>query len=126
MRQSTSLRDLVARLVRDISLLLEQRLELFKAELKQDAVHIAKNVGLLAAGTVGAGVGTLFLVLALALWVGDLIGSRPGGLAMVGAGIVLAGLALAFWGVRSLGRQQLVPETVRTLRRDAEWLQHQV
>jgi uncharacterized membrane protein YqjE len=125
-RRSTSLRDLVARLMRDISLFLEQRLELFKAELKQDAADVAKNVGLLAAGAVGACVGALFLVLALGLWVGELIGSTPGGLAIVGAVLGLAGVALGFWAARSLGRHRLIPETVRTLQRDAEWLQHQI
>jgi Putative Actinobacterial Holin-X, holin superfamily III len=126
LRQSTSFRDLVGRLMRDIGLFVEQRLELFKAELRQDAAHIAKNVALVAAGALGASVGVLFLLLALGLWVGDLVGSTPGGLAIVGGGIALAGAGLTLWGARSLGRQRLIPETVRTLRRDAEWLQHQV
>jgi hypothetical protein len=124
--RSTSLRDLMSRLRRDISHFVEQRLELFKAELKQDAADIAKNVGLLAAGAVGAGVGALLLVIALALWVGEVVGSTPGGLAIVGGGLALAGAGLAYWAARSLGRQQLVPETVRALRRDAEWLHHEV
>jgi uncharacterized membrane protein YqjE len=126
LRQSTSLRDLATRLMRDIARFLEQRFELFKAELKQEAADIARNVGLLAAGAVGASIGALFLLLALGLWVGNLVGSTPGGLAIVGAGLALIGGALAFWGARSLGRQRLMPETVRALRRDAEWLQHEV
>jgi uncharacterized membrane protein YqjE len=125
-RQSTSLRDLVARLMRDIGRFVEQRIELFKAELKQEAADIAKSVALLAAGAVGASVGALFLLLALGLWIGDLIASTPGGLAIVGAGLALVGGGLVLWGARSLGRQRLMPETVRALRRDAEWLQHEV
>jgi uncharacterized membrane protein YqjE len=126
LRQSTSLRDLVARLMRDIGRFVEQRIELFKAELKQEAADIAKSVALLAAGAVGASVGALFLLLALGLWIGDLIASTPGGLAIVGAGLALVGGGLVLWGARSLGRQRLMPETVRALRRDAEWLQHEV
>lgn len=125
-RQSTSLRDLVARLMRDIGRFVEQRIELFKAELKQEAADIAKSIALLAAGAVGASVGALFLLLALGLWIGDLIASTPGGLAIVGAGLALVGGGLVLWGARSLGRQRLMPETVRALRRDAEWLQHEV
>lgn len=125
-RQSTSPRDLVARLMRDIGRFVEQRIELFKAELKQEAADIAKSVALLAAGAVGASVGALFLLLALGLWIGDLIASTPGGLAIVGAGLALVGGGLVLWGARSLGRQRLMPETVRALRRDAEWLQHEV
>jgi uncharacterized membrane protein YqjE len=125
-RQSTSLRDLVARLMRDIGRFVEQRIELFKAELKQEAADIAKSVALLAAGAVGASVGALFLLLALGLWIGDLIASTPGGLAIVGTGLALVGGGLVLWGARSLGRQRLMPETVRALRRDAEWLQHEV
>jgi uncharacterized membrane protein YqjE len=125
-RQSMSLRDLVARLMRDIGRFVERRIELFKAELKQEAADIAKSVALLAAGAVGASVGALFLLLALGLWIGDLIASTPGGLAIVGAGLALVGGGLVLWGARSLGRQRLMPETVRALRRDAEWLQHEV
>ena len=125
-RQSTSLRDLVARLMRDIGRFVEQRIELFKAELKQEAADIAKSVALLAAGAVGASVGALFLLLALGLWIGDLIASTPGGRGMVGVGMALGGGGLVLWGARSLGRQRLMPETVRALRRDAEWLQHEV
>jgi uncharacterized membrane protein YqjE len=125
-RQSTSLRDLIARLMRDFGRSVEQRIELFKAELKQEAADIAKSVALLAAGAVGASVGALFLLLALGLWIGDLIASTPGGLAIVGTGLALVGGGLVLWGARSLGRQRLMPETVRALRRDAEWLQHEV
>ena len=125
-RQSTSLRDLVARLMRDIGRFVGQRIELFRAELKQEAADIAKSIALLAAGAVGASVGALFLLLALGLWIGDLIASTPGGLAIVGAGLALVGGGLVLWGARSLGRQRLMPETVRALRRDAEWLQHEV
>jgi uncharacterized membrane protein YqjE len=112
--------------MRDIGRFVEQRIELFKAELKQEAADIAKSVALLAAGAVGASVGALFLLLALGLWIGDLIASTPGGLAIVGAGLALVGGGLVLWGARSLGRQRLMPETVRALRRDAEWLQHEV
>jgi len=125
-RQSTGLMDLAGRLVAELGRLFDQRLELLKAELKQEATDGAKSLGLLAAGAFGASVGVAFLLLALGLWVGDLVGSTPGGLAIVGGGLALIGAVLGLLGARSLGHQRLVPETVRELRRDAEWIQHEV
>jgi uncharacterized membrane protein YqjE len=124
--RSTSLLDLAARLAGEVRHLVDQRLELLKAELKQEASDIVRSLGLLAAGAAGASVGAVLLLLALGLWVGDLVGSRPGGLAIVGAGLALVGGVLVLLAARSLGRRQLVPETIRELRRDAEWIEHRI
>jgi len=120
------MRELATRLIRELGLFVEQRLELLKAELKQEASHIAKSLGLVIAGAAGASVGGFLLLLALGLWVGELVGSIPGGLAIIGGGLALAGGFLILVGTRSLGQQRFVPETVRALRRDAEWIQHEV
>jgi Putative Actinobacterial Holin-X, holin superfamily III len=96
---------------------------LFKAELRQEARNVVRSLGLLVAGAVGMGVGSAFLLLALGLWVGNLVGSTPGGLAIVGGGIALAGAALGFLAIRNLSRQRFAPETARELRRDVEWIQ---
>jgi uncharacterized membrane protein YqjE len=119
----TSVVDLATRLIADIGRLVDQRIELFKAELRQEAKNVARSLGLLVAGAVGMGVGSIFLLLALGLWVGDLVGSTPGGLAIVGGGFALAGAALGFLAIRNLRRQRFAPETARELRRDVEWIQ---
>ena len=119
----TSVVDLATRLIADLGRLVDQRIELFKAELRQEARNVARNLGLLVAGAVGMGVGSAFLLLALGLWVGDLVGSTPGGLAIVGGGFALAGAALGFLAIRNLRRQRFAPETARELRRDVEWIQ---
>jgi uncharacterized membrane protein YqjE len=119
----TSVVDLATRLIADLGRLVDQRIELFKAELRQEARNVARNLGLLVAGAVGIGVGSAFLLLALGLWVGDLVGSTPGGLAIVGGGFALAGAALGFLAIRNLRRQRFAPETARELRRDVEWIQ---
>jgi Putative Actinobacterial Holin-X, holin superfamily III len=124
--QSVSLLELVTRLVADLDRLVDQRLDLLKAELKQEATSIAKSLGVLAAGAVGAGVGVAFLLLALGLWAGHLVGSTPGGLAIVGGGLALTGAGLGLLVIKNLERQRLARETVRELRRDAEWIQHGV
>jgi hypothetical protein len=123
---SASLLDLFARLSADVGRFVDQRFELFKAELKEEAADAAKAVGLLAASAVGASVGALFLLLALAFWLGDLVGSRPGGLAIVGGGLALLSGGLAFLANRSFGRRRLVRDVVDDLRRDAEWIRHEV
>ena len=119
----TSVIDLATRLIADIGRLVDQRIELFKAELRQEAKNAARSLGLLVAGAVATGVGSVFLLLALGLWVGDLVGSTPGGLAIVGGGFALAGAVLAVFAIRNLKRQRFAPETVRELRRDVEWIQ---
>lgn len=124
--QSVSLLELVTRLVADLDRLVDQRLDLLKAELKQEATSIAKSLGVLAAGAVGAGVGVTFLLLALGSWVGHLVGSTPGGLAIVGGGLALTGAGLGLLVIKNLERQRLARETVRELRRDVEWIQHGV
>jgi hypothetical protein len=114
--------DLAVQLVTELGRLLDQRLELLKAELTQEATALAKGGGLLAAGAVGAGIGLAFLLLALGLWVGHLVGSTSGGLAIVGGALTLSGVALGVAALKSLERRRLASETLRELRRDAEWI----
>jgi hypothetical protein len=114
--------ELATRLIGDLERLVDPRLELLKAELKRDAASAARSLGVLAAGLLGTGAGVAFLLLALGLWVGNLVGSTPGGLALVGGGLAVAGAALSAWAAKRLGRQRLARDTVRELRRDAQWI----
>jgi hypothetical protein len=118
--------ELAGRLISDLGRLLDQRLELLKAELTREATSLAKSVGLLAAAVVGGSVGLAFLLLALGLWVGQLVGSTPEGLALIGASVAVAGLVLGLLAVKRLERHGLAPETIGELRRDAEWIRHGV
>jgi hypothetical protein len=121
-----SLLDLGRRLVGELARLLDQRLDLLKAELKQEASEAVRHLGLVIGGMLGASVGVVFTLLALGLWIGDLVGSTPGGLVIVGGSLTLIGAALGLLGIRSLHRQRLAPETAREFRRDAEWIRHEV
>jgi uncharacterized membrane protein YqjE len=125
-RQAASFMDLGSRLIGEFSRLLDQHLELLKAELKQGASEAFRHLGLVVGGVAGAGIGLVCLLLAIGIWIGDLIGSRSGGLAITGAVLLLLGSGIALAGVRSLGNQQIVPESVRELRRDAEWIRNEV
>jgi uncharacterized membrane protein YqjE len=125
-QDTPGLLDLAARLVAEVRRFVDQRLELFKAEIKEEAAHTVRGLGLLAGGTVAASVGVVFLLLAAGLWMGDLVGSTPGGLAIVGGGLAVVGGSLALLAKRSFRRRRLVRDTVDDLRRDAEWIRHGV
>jgi uncharacterized membrane protein YqjE len=118
--------DLAARLAGEVRRFVDQRLELFKAEIKEEAAHTVKGFGLLAGGAVAASVGVVLLLVAAGLWVGDLVGSTSGGLAIVGGALAVVGGGLALLAMRSLKRRRLVRDTVDDLRRDAEWIRHGV
>ena len=124
--QTVSLLELATRLVADLRRLIDQRLELLRAELTEEATRVAKVLGVLVAGAVGAGIGVAFLLLALGLWVGHLVGSTPGGLAIVGGSLVVTGVGLGRLSIENLERQRLAQETGRELRRDAEWIRNGV
>jgi hypothetical protein len=120
--QRASFLELALRLLTELRRLFDQRLALLRAELAQEATALAKNLGLLVAGAVAASVGIAFLLLALGLWVGQLVGSTSGGLVIVGAGLGAIGVLLALPALRSLQHRRFAQETLRELRRDAEWI----
>jgi uncharacterized membrane protein YqjE len=120
---STSLRDLATRLIADFRRLAEQHVALLKAELTQEATRLAKATGVLVAGTVAVALGALFLLVALGLWIGDLIDSTPGGLAIVGAILAVAGAVAGLLAVKELQRRKFERASAE-LRRDAEWIRN--
>jgi hypothetical protein len=122
-----SFANLVTRLLNGIVRLLDQKLTLLKLELKQELGAAVRRAGLLAVGGVVGAFGGLLLILALTIWVGELVGSIPGGFAIVGGALVLAGGIVFLSMRRQLAEQRFVPEkTVQELRRDAEWIKHEL
>jgi Putative Actinobacterial Holin-X, holin superfamily III len=121
-RESPSLTDLVFRLFGELGRLVDQRLALLRAELKAEVADVGRNFALLVAGAVVAIIGAAFLLSALALWVGDLVDSTPGGFAIIGGIVTLAGGIAFRVGARDLAELRFAPKTVRELRRDVEWI----
>ena len=117
------MRDLAARLVADVRRLVDQHVQLLKAELAHEAARAAKAAGMLAAGALGVALGALFLLVALGLWIGDLIDSTPGGLAIVGGALAIIGGVLGFLAVKELQRRKFERASAE-LRRDAEWIRN--
>lgn len=124
---SASFGSLISRLLNEIVRLLDQKLDLLKVELKEEIGAAVRRIALLAVGGVIAVLGGFFLIVALAIWVGELVDTMPGGFAIVGGVLAIGGgLLLAAMAAR-LGEQRLVPrQTVQELRRDVEWVKHEL
>jgi uncharacterized membrane protein YqjE len=118
---------LLTRLIGDVVRLLDQKLTLLKLELKEELAAALRRSALLAVGAVMAGLGSLFLILALAIGLGELVGTTAGGFAIVGGAFVLGGLVLLITMRQQLAGLRLVPKhTVHELRRDREWIKHEL
>jgi uncharacterized membrane protein YqjE len=119
--------SLLNRLVADIVRLLDQKLALLKLELKEELAAIVRRSVLLAVGAVVAGLGGLFLIVALAIGLGDLVGTTAGGFAIVGGAFVLGGAVLLISMRQQLAELRFLPKhTVHELRRDKEWIKHEL
>jgi uncharacterized membrane protein YqjE len=119
--------SLLNRLIGDIVRLFDQKLALLKLELKEELAAAIRRSLLLAVGAVVAGLGGLFLILALAIGLGELVGTTAGGFAIVGGAFVLGGIVLLISMRQRLAELRFVPKhTVRELRRDKEWIKHEL
>lgn len=122
-----SLGGLITRLLNEVLRLLDQKLALLKLELREELGAAVRRSALLAVGGVVAVLGALLLVVALAIWIGELTRSPSGGFAIIGGGLALGGALLLLTMRRRLAEQRVVPEqTVRELRRDVEWIKHEL
>lgn len=126
-RNSSSFMGLVDRLVGDLLRLLDQKLALLKIELNEQFTAAVRTFLFLAIGGVVVGLGLLFFAIALALWVGEVINTIPGGFALVAGVFTVAGGILLMTMKGKLSQQRFVPkETVQELRRDAEWIKREL
>jgi uncharacterized membrane protein YqjE len=124
---AASFGSLVNRLLEEILRLLDQKLTLLKLELREELGAAVRRTALLAIGGAVAALGSFLLIVALAVWVGELVGSIPGGFAIVGGVFALGGVILLLSMRRQLAEQHFVPrQTVQELRRDAEWIKHEL
>jgi uncharacterized membrane protein YqjE len=132
--EGRSLGQLLKQLMREVSTLLRQEVELAKAEMSEKAARAGANLGALAVGGGVALLGALallaaaiygltalldgFLSLRVAVWLAPLIIGLI--LSAVGYGLVRKTLA-------RLKSESLVPrKTTQSLREDKEWLKEKI
>jgi len=113
-------------LLRDVSLLVRQELQLAKAELREKGALAVPAVAMFgAAAVVGlatVGALTAFVILVLTLFLAPWLAALIAGVVLA---VVAAGLAMA--GRQRLERMgQPVPEqTIRTVQEDVQWVKEQ-
>ena len=132
-RQNESLPSLFARLTDELTQLVDAKLELLKAELRQEASGYAVGAGLMLGGIVIAIVGFALLNVAIAFLISTLFDAAQWSpAARYGLGfIITAVLYLVISAIiiivakNRLAKQRLAPKSAADLRRDKEFLKQE-
>jgi uncharacterized membrane protein YqjE len=112
--------DLLGHTVR----LLDQKLTLLRLEVEESLGVLMRHVAVIVCGGALAGLGLVLSSIALALWIGNHLGSTLAGFAITGAGFLVAGAAMvAIRVLLGVGPKRLVPErSVKELEKDSRWI----
>lgn len=117
---------LIEELLGKTTRLLDQKLTLLRLEVEESLGTLLRHVAVLIAGGVVVGLGLVLASLALALWIGDRLGSAAAGFAITGGAFLVIGVAVI--GVRlqrGVGPKRLVPErTMKELEKDTRWIKN--
>jgi hypothetical protein len=115
---------LVEELLRNTAKLLDQKLMLLRLEVEDSLGTLMRHLAVLLIGGALAGLGLVLSSIALALWIGNQVGSTIGGYALTGAGFLLAGAVLVTVRLsRGVGPQRpLAGRTIKELEKDTRWL----
>jgi hypothetical protein len=125
-KDERTLGEMFAELSRETRTLVQQELQLAKAELTEKASNMGKGVAFIVGGGLIAYAGLLAIVAALVLIL-IAIGLPPWAAACLG-GLLVAGIGylLVRSGLAALKSQELAPrKTIDTLKEDAQWLKAQ-
>jgi len=120
-----SLGELVASATSDISTLMRKELALAKVEIKQEAVNAGKGAAGFGAAAFTGLLALIFLSIALAYGIGNLLGDHTGlGFLVVGLlYLIVAGIA-ALVGKKSLKKVGPPEKTIETLKDDVAFAKH--
>lgn len=115
-----TLGELVSGMTADVGLLVRKELELAKAEVREEAQTSAKAAGLLGGAGLAAHFALLFISLALAWGLAEIM---PTGFAFLLVGIAYAALAavLAMKGKERLREVRAPEQTIETIKEDVAW-----
>ncbi len=121
--QDASLGDLVAAATQNLSTLMKQEVQLAKIEIKREVVAAGKGAGLLGgAGALGA-LGGIFVSIALAYALNEVLPTFLSFLLVGVVYLVVAGL-LALVGKKSLSKVGPPEKTIATMKDDVAWAKH--
>ena len=104
--------------------LFDQKLMLLRLEVEDSLGTLMRHLAVLLIGGTLAGLGLVLSSIALALWIGNQVGSIIGGYALTGAGFLLAGAVLVTVRLsRGIGPQRpLAGRSIKELEKDTRWL----
>jgi len=132
---SDDLPTLLERLAKDVATLVDQKVTLFKVELKEEVNAYVRGAIVILAGGIVAAVGFALVNIALAFGISTLFAdANISQAAKYAFGFVITGLLYLIIGSivilitkNRLARQGLIPRrTVEELEKDKEWLQNEV
>jgi len=121
-----SLGELFSQLGEDLGQLVSTQMELARTELKEEAREAGQAAGMFGAGTVLGYLALTLLCFAAAWGLSEVV---PEGVAFLIVGVVVgiaAGVALMLGKQRLDAAKDVAPQTVRTLKEDAEWTREQM
>jgi hypothetical protein len=102
--------------------LLDQKLTLLRLEVEESVGLLMRHVAVIVCGGVLAGLGLVLASIALALWIGNYLGSALAGFAITGAGFFVVGAVMVAVHL-GVGPKRLVPErSVKELEKDSRWI----
>lgn len=116
-----SLGELFGELTSDVSRLFRQEVELAKTEAREEAQRAGKGLAMLATAGLAGWLTLVMLSFALAWWLDK---AMDRGLAFVLIGVLWAVIAavLVSVGKKRLAEARPLPQTVETLKEDAQWV----
>jgi uncharacterized membrane protein YqjE len=106
--------------------LLDQKLLLLRLEVEESLGLLMRHLAVLVCGGALLGLGLVLASIALALWIGNHLGSALAGFAATGGGFLLVGAVLVAVRLHlGVGPKRLVPErTVKELEKDSRWIKN--
>lgn len=125
-RRESLLASLLSQLFREAEVLLLQEVALFRAEMAENAGHLAWGALIVLAGLLTVLIGAIAIMAAATLSLGYVM---PMWLAcaLVGILVIAAGVLLGLYGRRLMAHGALKPQrTLESLRETGEWLREEL
>ena len=119
-----SLGELLSELTSDLGHLFRQEVQLAKTEAHEEIKQVGKGAGMLAGAGLSAWLALVMLSLTLAWWLDKEL-DRTVSFLLVGLMWAVIAAILAIVGKQQMGRARALPQTVRTLKEDAQWVKAQ-